>query len=28
VASTSDLYTIFETGRDSNLEKAFEVLGL
>jgi carboxyl-terminal processing protease len=28
VASSSDLYTIFETGRDSNLEKAFEVLGL
>lgn len=28
VVSTSDLYTIFETGRDSNLEKAFEVLGL
>jgi hypothetical protein len=28
IAAASDLFTIFETGRDSNLEKALEVLGL
>jgi carboxyl-terminal processing protease len=28
IAAASDLFTIFETGRDSNLEKALQVLGL
>jgi carboxyl-terminal processing protease len=28
IAAASDLFTIFETGRDQNLEKAFEMLGL